>query len=135
MPKHNKTRNKFEQSIDKQLKDSKVSYSYESEKITYVVPSTLHSYTPDFVITTGRGTKFYVETKGIWDLQDRQKHLYLRQQYPELDIRFVFYKANQKIRKGSKTTYADICEGRGPRDFKGLTWLYSEKEIPKEWLM
>ena len=39
---------------------------------------------------------------------------------------FLFYNANQKIKKGSKTSYADWC------DKKGIKWAH--KHIPREWL-
>ena len=51
-----------------------------------------------------------------------------------IDLRFVFTRSKAKINKNSKTTYADICEGRGRGPFKGVTWLYADKRIPDEWL-
>jgi hypothetical protein len=58
-------------------------------------------------------------------LEDRKKHLLIREQYPNLDIRFVFTNSKAKINKGSKTTYADWCD---KNSFK-----YADKLIPKEW--
>ena len=43
-----------------------------------------------------------------------------------MDIRCVFTNANSKIKKGSKTSYADWCERHG--------FLYANKFIPDEWL-
>ena len=68
-----------------------------------------------------------VETKGRFTPADRQKHLLVQKQFPELDIRFVFSNPNQKINKGSKTSYAMWCEKNG--------FLYAKGLIPKEWLM
>ena len=51
--------------------------------------------------------------------------LYLKEQHPELDFRMVFQNANQKIKKGSKTSYADYC------DKHGIKW--ANKLIPDEW--
>lgn len=76
----------------------------------------------------------YIETKGIWAYDDRYKHYLIRCQHPELDIRFVFTRSKSRISKGSKTTYRDICEGRGRGVFRGVTWKYADKTIPKEWL-
>lgn len=59
-------------------------------------------------------------------MADRQKHLLVQEQYPELDIRFIFSNPNAKIRKGSKTSYADWCNKHG--------FLFAQKSIPKEWL-
>ena len=68
-----------------------------------------------------------IETKGRWTTEDRKKHLLIKDQHPELDIRFVFQNPKGKIRKGSKTTYADYC------DKHGILW--ADKEIPNEWLL
>tara|TARA_R110000772_G_scaffold184459_4_gene295480 strand:+ start:5421 stop:5822 length:402 start_codon:yes stop_codon:yes gene_type:complete len=130
-------RSKLEERVDAQLKQQGIEYEYEPKdgKLAYRVPASDHKYLPDFVITTRSGKRIILEPKGIWDLADRRKHLLLRQQLPENDIRFVFQNAKQKIRKGSKTTYASICEGLGRPPFKGVTWQYSDKGIiPQEWL-
>lgn len=129
-------RSGLEDAIEKELKKKKVVYKYEPKdgKIPYIIPESLHTYTPDFVIKTKSGKEIIIETKGIWDSDDRKKHLLIRQQHPHLDIRFVFSRSKSRIRKGSKTTYADICEGRGRAPYKGVTWKYSDKTIPKEWI-
>lgn len=129
-------RSGLESRIAGELNDLKVLYRYEpmDGKIDYVLPSTNHTYTPDFVITTKSGKQIIVETKGIWDYADRNKHLLIRQQHPDKDIRFVFSRSKSRIRKGSATTYADICEGRGRGIFKGVRWPYADKTIPNEWL-
>lgn len=130
----NRYRSGLEQDIAKYLRNNKVPFTYEVEKLTYTVPSSKHTYTPDFCIITQSGKQIYIEGKGIWAYDDRYKHLLIRQQYPGLDIRFVFSNSRSKIRKGSKTTYRDICEGRGRGQFRGVTWQYSDKKIPKVWL-
>ena len=58
--------------------------------------------------------------------EDRKKHLLVKEQNPELDIRLVFQSAKSKLRKGSKTTYADYC------DKHGIRW--AEKIIPQAWI-
>ena len=68
----------------------------------------------------------YIETKGFFDLADRQKHLLVREQNPEFDIRFLFVNANNKLNKSSKTTYGEWC------DKHDILW--AEKIIPKKWL-
>jgi hypothetical protein len=130
-----KYRSGLEKEVAKQLRNCKVDFTYEEEKIKYVQPVVYRTYTPDFrIITRGTGKVIFVETKGIWDAQDRYKHLLIRQQHPELDIRFVFTNAAAKISKRSKTTYADICQGNGRAPFKGVVWQYATKKIPREWL-
>lgn len=138
MKRHNPRsyRSGLESKIAKELNELKVVYTYEPKdgKIPYTIPESYHKYTPDFIILTKSGKQIIVETKGLWDHADRYKHLLIRQQQPDLDIRFIFTRSKQKIRKGSKTTYADICEGRGRRPYRGVTWPYAEQTIPKDWL-
>lgn len=133
---HNKWRYRsgLEDRVEKQLSQTECTYGYEADKILYTVPEKEHKYTPDFTVTTKSGKVIYVETKGIWDSDDRYKHLLIKQQHPELDIRFVFSNSKAKIRKGSKTTYADVCNGLGRAPFKNVTWQYADKLIPTEWL-
>lgn len=131
----NKFRSGIEATIAEQLKREKISFSYEPEdgKIPYIIPASKHSYLPDFYIKTRTGKTIIIEVKGIWVYADRLKHLLIRQANPKLDIRFVFSNSRNKIRKGSKTKYCDICNGEGKGIFKGVTWQYSDKLIKKEW--
>jgi hypothetical protein len=115
-------RSGLEEAVGKQLKDSKVDAKYESKKIEYLVPARKATYTPDFILPNG----IIIETKGRFVAEDRKKHLLIREQIPELDIRFVFTNPNSKIRKGSKTSYADWCDKNG---FK-----YAKGNIPEEWM-
>lgn len=130
-------RSKLEEQIARQLKDNNIEYKYEDryDKLRYTIPAMGHVYTPDFSIRTRSGKRIVIEAKGIWDYQDRYKHLLIKQQHPTEDIRFVFQRAGCRIRKGSKTTYRDVCNGRARGIFKGVTWKYGDKGlIPKEWL-
>lgn len=104
------------------LKTKNISADYERYTIEYVKPATKHKYTPDFVLPNG----IIIETKGVWDAQDRQKHLLIRKQYPNLDIRFVFSRSKTRLYKGSKTTYGSFCDKHGIK--------YADKLIPDEWL-
>ena len=115
-------RSGFEHKVADQLKENKTKFEYETTVIEYIKPETQHKYTVDFTLPNG----ILIETKGRWVLEDRKKHMLIRQQHPELDIRIVFQNPRGKIRKGSKTTYADYCEKHG------IKW--AEKEIPTDWL-
>ena len=115
-------RSGFEHKVADQLTESNTGFEYETTVIDYIKPETHHKYTVDFTLPNG----ILVDTKGRWILEDRKKHLLIKQQHPELDIRIVFQSAKGKIRKGSKTTYADFC------DKHGIIW--ADKEIPKDWL-
>lgn len=99
-----------------------VTHEFETWKVPYTVPSSEHKYTPDFTLDNG----IIIETKGIFDVPDRKKHVLIREQHPNLDIRFVFSNAFAKLRKGSPTTYAAWCENNG--------FLWAHKTVPKEWL-
>jgi len=114
-------RSGLEEAIAKDLDEAGISYLYEDKKITYQV-NQVRTYTPDFILPNG----IIIETKGRFVVDDRMKHLMIREQYPHLDLRFVFSNSRNKIRKGSKTTYGDWCTKHG--------FLYADKRIPDEWL-
>lgn len=116
-------RSGLEVKIAEQLKSAGVEVEYETTKIKYVVPESLHTYTVDFVLPNG----VMIETKGRFLLSDRKKHLLIQKQHPDLDIRFVFSNSKTKISKGSKTSYADWCN---KNNFK-----FADKEVPVEWLV
>ena len=114
-------RSGLEEDLDATLKKIGVDGQYEQHKIKYVKPETHHTYTPDFRLPNG----IFIETKGRFVTEDRKKHILIKSQHPELDIRFVFQNSRNKLRKGSKTTYADWCIKYG--------FLYADKDIPAEW--
>jgi len=99
---------------------------YEPDSFKYTVEET-RTYTPDFRILSKSGNTFYIEYKGVLDLETRKKMVRVRDQHPDLDIRFVFQKASNKIRKGSPTSYGMWS------DKNGFKW--ADNHIPKEWLI
>lgn len=109
------------------LRSRGIFFTYEQRKLKWLPEVKFRTYTPDFEITTRSGKKIIVETKGYWTTDDRQKMRCVVQQHPDLDIRIVFQNPNAKIRKGSKTTYADWCQ-----KFLGIPW--AAKLIPDAWL-
>ena len=115
-------RSGLEEDIDKTLQENQIDGEYEQHTINYIIPESKHTYTPDFRLPSG----IFVETKGRFVIEDRKKHLLIKAQHPELDIRFVFQNSRGKIRKGSKTTYADWCDKHG--------FIYADKTIPTDWL-
>jgi hypothetical protein len=114
-------RSGLEERTAKYLNKLKVKFTYEKIKIRWQ-DLRYRTYTPDFVLANG----IIVETKGRFITSDRQKHLMIKEQHPDLDIRFVFSNPNSKLYKGSKTTYADWC------DKHGFKW--AKEEIPLEWI-
>lgn len=129
-------KSKLERTNAQHLQAYDINFYYEPKegKIKYVLPTEVHTYTPDFYIPKKGGGFIIVETKGIWDYADRYKHAWIKKLYPQLDIRFVFTRSLTRTSKGARQTYADICEGRGRGIFKGMTWQYADKKIPLEWL-
>jgi len=113
----------LEENISNQIASRGIEVKYESEKVAYIIPASEHTYNPDFKLPNG----IIIETKGRFVIADRKKHLLVKQQHPELDIRFVFTNSKNKINKKSKTTYADWCEKNG--------YKYADKEIPEEWFL
>ncbi len=117
-------RSGFEKKIKDDLDSKKIKYGYETEKIPYTVPSSKHFYVPDFCLVNG----IYIEGKGKLDAQARKKMLLVIEQNPDKDIRLLFMR-NNKIRKGSKTTYTDWAEKHG------IPYHVSSRgEVPEEWL-
>ena len=103
------------------------SFEYETKTVTYVVNET-RKYTTDFVLKKQRNRKgdiFYIEYKGKLDRAARKKMILVKKQHPEMDIRFVFEKANNKISKTSKTRYWMWAEQHG--------FLWADNCIPEEW--
>ena len=115
-------RSGLEVRVAKELQAQGIPYTYEEEKIKYTKPSRLSTYTPDFKIGN-----IFIETKGRFMVADRQKHILIKEQHPDLDIRFVFSNPKQRISKSSRTTYAMWCEKHG--------FLFAKESIPHQWLI
>jgi hypothetical protein len=124
-PKRQHLKAKYRSGLEKQtalvLSECQKKVRYELLKIEWE-DLRYRTYTPDFQLDNG----IFIETKGIFDSEDRRKHIEVRRQHPELDIRFVFSNAKAKLYKGAKSRYCDWCE---KNDF-----LYSHRLIPQEWL-
>ena len=114
-------RSGLEDDISKDLKGRGVAFEYETLKIKWTLLEN-KSYTPDFILPNG----IIIESKGRFKVADRKKHLKIKEQHPDKDIRFVFTNSREKINKGSKTTYGMWCDKNG---FK-----YSDKLIPQSWI-
>lgn len=95
-----------------------IGYEYEPFSLEWYPDSKW--YTPDFVLPNG----IIIEVKGRLTVHDRQKMLKVRDQHPELDIRFVFAVDN-KLNPSSKTRYSGWCAKHG--------FLYAFGSVPREW--
>lgn len=115
-------RSGLEEAIAEHLASKGVRFTFEELVIPYTKPARTSKYTPDFVLENG----IIIESKGRFLTEDRQKHLLVKHQHPELDIRFVFSNSRTRINKRSTTTYADWCIKNG--------FLFADKEVPDSWL-
>ena len=120
MKKKHRFRSGFELEVAHYLNKNSIKYEYERDKLEYIVdPKT---YCPDFYLSE---YDFYIETKGRLTSADMVKHLYIKKQRPDVDIRFIFINSRKKLYKGSPTTYAKWCDRH--------SFLYADNVIPKDW--
>lgn len=104
-----KRRSKLELKFEDILIANQAEYDYEITVIPYTVPESKHKYTVDWTFTNG----ILCETKGyLSDHQERNKYVLLKQQYPDLDLRFVFDNVN-KLCGGTKYTHGSWATKHG----------------------
>lgn len=115
-------RSGLEEAIGAQLKSLRVRYEYETLRIPFEQPVKPRRYSPDYLLLDNG---IIVETKGRFVTADRQKHLLVKEQHPDLAIRFVFSNSRQRISKQSQTTYATWCRSKG--------FLFADKFVPVSW--
>lgn len=115
-------RSGLEVAVARQLDQAGVSFEYEPFSIPFVQPVKPRRYTPDLVLTNG----IIVELKGRLVTADRQKHLLVKAQHPDLDIRFLFSNSRTRISKQSQTTYAAWCQSKG--------FTFADRVVPQSWL-
>lgn len=115
-------RSGLEEKVAEQLEKAGIHVAYEEKVIPYVTPETPHKYHADFELPNG----IIIETKGRFLPDDRKKHKLIKEQHPELDIRFVFTRSKTTLSKTSRTSYADWCTKNG--------FAYADKLVPDEWL-
>lgn len=116
---HRFFRSRLERDVADDMVLRGIGYEYEACRIKYI---STRAYVPDFMLPNG----IFIEVKGWFKASDRAKHLRIKEQHPELDLRFLFSRAKQKLSRQSSTTYAQWCERYG---FK-----WCEKKIPQGWI-
>ncbi len=119
-------KSKFESIVGDYIQEQERGLQYEVDNLPYTQPEVKRKYKPDFKIADD----VYIECKGIFSLEDRKKMLLVKEQHPDKVFYILFYNAHQKLRKGSKTTYAEWCDKHG---FIWADWFKSGRSIPKEW--
>lgn len=119
MPGTSKFRSKFEASVALSLQKRGLSFHYEGLALPYRIEAV---YTPDFILSNG----VIVETKGLFDQDDRRKMAAVKAQHPALDIRLCFMDANVKLSRAPRAlTYWQWAERHG--------FLWCEGHIPTSW--
>lgn len=138
-------RSGLEYAFAKDLELKKIEFRYEPETIQYrkrVAKGVCdacggdkthqrRTYLPDFVVVlkghSGRGgDTVYIETKGRLTPADRAKMVAVKQDNPELDIRFIFGANNKLNNKNKNERYSDWAEKHGFRYSIGPVY-------PSEW--
>lgn len=115
----------FEERVIGKLEAQGVEYEYEPHTLQYFVE---RSYVPDLKIGD-----VYIEMKGYFRQDAQRKMKAIKAQHPDLDIRFLFQRANspvqgaKKRKDGSKMTCSEWA------DRYKFQWAEGEI-IPKEWL-
>jgi hypothetical protein len=94
------------------LKKSRLNFSYESDKIEYQYDP--QKYVVDFTIPIGtHGEKIHIEYKGKLDGPTRRKMRAIKKSNPDVDLRIVFEKPNNKLYRGAKMRYWEWAERNG----------------------
>lgn len=124
-----KYKSKFEESLGTWFSEHNIPFEYEPCQISYTVPETTHKYIPDWKL--GKKQKVFYESKGFFALEDRKKMLFAKVSNPDIRIRIIFQNSTVKIRKGSKTTYADWATQHG---FDYFCWKTGTEKDFKKWL-
>lgn len=125
------TKNPFETSTYAKLSSNpQLAVEYESESLPY---TTHHKYIPDFKVSKHSGSVLYIESKGngrSWTPQVRAKMLAVKDQWPELDVRLLFYTDGEfgtRRKDGSRQRQSEWANKHG--------FPYAIRDVPKEWLI
>ena len=117
------SRSTLEERVQADLDYRGIAYEYEPCKLPFTVK---RNYIPDLKIGD-----VYVEVKGYFRSEAQRKMRNIKEQHPELDIRFLFQRNNspvqgaKKRKDGTKMTCAEWAEKHN--------FIYSEGMIPDEW--
>lgn len=119
-----KYKHKYRSNLEAKVAALLPNAGYETTKFKYTVPSSVHAYCPDFQLSP----TVFIEVKGRLMPSERKKAILVREANPDIQVHFFFDKSDNKIYKGSKTTYASWC------DDNGFLWTDLRKGVPESWL-
>ena len=117
-------RSKAEEDICNILKEKNIPYQYENSKVHYEWYEK-KKYIPDFFLLNNG---IILEVKGRFKIEDRKKHLFIKEQKPWLDIRFIFTNPKAKLYKKGKMTNGSWCD---KYEFK---YCSIREGIPEDWI-
>ena len=122
-------RSHFEKLVAEQLVAERISFEFEGHALAYEAFHIKRQCFPDFYIVK---TGAFLEAKGLLRREDRMKWTLIKQSYPDVDVRFLFWRAHQSIESGvcwdgePWPTYAEWA------DSLGIPW--AERKVPVEWV-
>lgn len=115
----------LEPKVAKMLGAHKISFQYEPDTIEFEVRKK-GRYKPDFKIYTKSGTWFYLEVKGWFRPEDREKMKHFKETHGDnIDVR-LYFAADNKLSAKTKMKYSDWCRKHG--------YKYTIGKLPKDWL-
>lgn len=114
----------LEANVARALRGKGIKFTYESVKLPFVQPAKKRVYKPDFELSEAG---IHLECKGRLTQADRNKMEWIKETYPNLRIVILFQRADNPIRRGSKTRYRDWA------DKVGFEWIDWASGIPNNW--
>ena len=90
-------RSRFEAQVALSLEKQEIDFEFEPHKIEFQPPSRV--YIPDFYVPDHN---FYIEVKGRLRQEDRVKHLLVKKQNPEVEVKFLFANSRKKSTKDQR---------------------------------
>lgn len=88
--------------------------------------SYVKEYVPDFLMLARSGKAILIECKGHFPSNQRTKMIAVKKAHPDLDIRFLFVNASERLGKRSKQNYGQWATKNSFKWSEGTT-------IPKSW--
>ena len=109
------------------LKQQNIPFDYEAEKLSYQYDP--QKYVVDFQIPIGNDKYIYIEYKGKLDGPTRKKMRAIKKSNPNVDLRIVFEKPNNKLYSGAKMRYWEWAERYGFKWYDVKNYKQLKKDI------